>query len=182
MKKLILSTAMLISVACLGQNSSLNYAKIMNTPNDTVYLGDSSYVDIFYYYAVPQGFTANVNIQVSASLDPVDSFTFRHLDSVQHVQVFNNNTGNYVDCARVPFIVPFGAALGQSFYYCNNETFPIFVAQHLTTDLFSSALFKQIKEIKYYNLIGQEIYDLKGVIIQRTLYSDGSIKTQKQFK
>lgn len=180
MKKQILLIAMLISIACTAQNG--NYAKIQHTSSDTIYPGDSAYVDIFYYYAVPQGFTAMVNLQVSASLDFIDSFTFRHLDSVPHVQVFNPINGLYVDCARVSFVVPPGVALGQTFYYCNSENYPVFIGQHLTTNITSTQYPKQIKEVRYYNLIGQETNALKGLIIERTFYADNSMAVKKVWK
>jgi len=178
MKKLITSIALFTSLCAIGQN---NYARIFRG-NDTVYVGDSTYLDIIYSYAYPSGWTAHVNIQVSQTLDMVCQFTFRHLDSVPHVTLYDRVDNMYRDCAHVGVVIPLSATLGQWVYYCNGLTYPVFVAQHLTTGIKEYVNTKQIKEVRYYNILGQETNDLKGLIIELIFYTDNTFKIIKTFR
>lgn len=181
MKNIITIILLLLNIAGYSQASAYPRIYFWEASSDTVNLGDSLYWGFKYIPATDAPYYTSCSFQLMGAtttilwsgdvfdLDTLPKYEYSPTDSL----------------SKIYFHIPTGITPGSYTIYASGigtpNNHPVYVVNPFAgiNDISKT---KQIKEISYFNLSGQQITkETAGIKIKRITFSDNSIGYQKEF-
>jgi hypothetical protein len=175
MKKLLI-ILMALGINAIGQT---NVTTIWYSSADTVTIGDSAWVEIYESH----GLILNPYIDtMSLSLDgkQLAKYCYSQLDTMPKVSTIHGMLN------KLKFVIPLTTSLGPQLYVegCNDcfpggHTKSVFVKGIMIDGINEYNYTDRLISTEYYNIYGEKITDLTGIVVEVKVYASGNRVSRK---